>query len=98
MNKILIAVLIAFISGSCINAQTNFWNSKDAYLGQTPPGDTPQIFAQKLLVPDSGIVLSRVAFSNDGKEFYYTFARHWFDNNGTGVKRIAFHGGKWQKA
>jgi hypothetical protein len=85
---------------SCLSqkasAQINFWESKAAYLGQTPPGDTPKIFAKGLLA-DSGIVLGRVAFSKDGKEFYYGFARHWFDFNGTGVKQMTFDGKQWGK-
>jgi len=79
-----------------VKAQTNFWDSRDAYLGQLPPSDTPKIFAPGMLA-DSGIVLGRVAFSEDGKEFYYGFARHWFDFNGTGVKQIIFDGEKWTK-
>jgi len=71
-------------------------NSPDAYLGQQPPSDTPKIFAPGMLA-DSGIVLGRVAFSKDGKEFYYGFARHWFDFNGTGVKQTIFDGKKWNK-
>ena len=78
------------------NAQTNFWDSKDAYLGQTRPNDTPKIFAPGMLA-DSGIVLGRVAFSNDGKEFYYGYARHWFDFKGTGVKEITFNGNKMEQ-
>ena len=93
-------IFFSFIFLSCLNqqvsAQINFWESKAAYLGQTPPGETPQIFAKGLLA-DSGIVLGRVAFSKDGKEFYYGFARHWFDFNGTGVKQITFDGKKWSK-
>lgn len=79
-----------------LNAQTNFWKSKDAYLGQTPPNDEPAIFGKEILA-DSGIVLGRVTFSNDGKAFYYSYAQHWFDNNGNGTKEIVFDGEKWQK-
>lgn len=96
MNKILITIAF-FITSNCSNAQIAFWNSKYAFLGQTPPADTPKIFAHSLLVPNSGIVLGRVAFSNNGKEFYYTFARHWFDDKGSGVKRLVFDGRQWKK-
>lgn len=90
-------LLMTTIMNWCVACgQTNFWESDEAYLGQKPPGEIPQVFAKGLLV-DSGIVLSRVAFSKDGKEFYYTFARHWFDINGTGVKRIVFDGKNWKK-
>jgi hypothetical protein len=89
---------VIFCLGSMTNlfAQTNFWKNKDAYLGQTLPGEAPQIFARGILA-DSGIVLGRVTFSNDGKAFYYSFARHWFDDNGSGTKEIKFDGNKWQK-
>ena len=93
-----IAGFIVFILNiwlvSSLPAQANFWNSKAAYLGQTPPGDTPKIFAKGMLA-DSGIVLGRVAFSKNGKEFYYGFARHWFSFGGTGIKEIVFDGKKW---
>src|SRR3954468_21370679 len=75
-------------------AQKSFWSSKDAYLGQVPPAETPKIFAPERLI-DSGIVLGRIAFSGDGKQFYYGFARHWFDFKGTGVKEMIFDGEKW---
>jgi len=77
-------------------AQSNFLDSKEAYLGQAPPGDTLEIFGKGLLA-DSGIVLGRVAFSKDGKEFYYGYARHWFDFNGTGIKEIVYEGKAWGK-
>lgn len=77
-------------------ARKGFLNSADAYLGQKPPGDTPKIFAPGMLA-DSGIVLGKVAFSKDGKAFYYSFARHWFDDNGSGTKEIRFDGKKWLK-
>lgn len=93
-------ILVAMISVACRveNATTeiNFWESPSAYLGQTPPGDTPEIFAKGILA-DSGIVLGKVNFSKDGKAFYYSYARHWFDDNGSGTKEIRFDGKKWLK-
>ena len=85
---------INFIISAC--AQKSFLNSRDAYLAQIPPGDTPTIFAPGILV-DSGIVLGKVVFSKDGKSFYYSFARHWFDRNGSGTKEIRFDGKIWLK-
>lgn len=78
------------------SAQANFWHSKSAYLGQSPPGDTPKVFEPDLQ-DDSDVVLGRVAFSKDGRAFYYGFARHWFDFNGTGVKCRSFDGNKWSR-
>jgi hypothetical protein len=93
---VFLSVMVMSILCTSVNAQTNFLDSPDAYLAQTPPSETPKIFAPGMLA-DSGIVLGRVAFSKDGKEFYYGFARHWFDFNGTGVKEIIFDGKKWNK-
>ena len=75
-------------------AAEDFWNSRNAYLGQQPPGDIPLVFGDGLLA-DSGIVLGRVAFSKDGRTFYYGFARHWFSFEGTGVKQIHYDGQHW---
>ncbi len=90
-NFFLSGLLLLSISA---NAQTNFWESKYAYLSQKPPGDIPEIFGKGILA-DSGIVLGRIAFSKDGKTFYYGFAKHWFDFNGTCIKQINFEGDKW---
>ncbi len=78
-----------------MDAQKTFWNTKDAYLGQTPPGNTPEVFAPALLVKDSGIALDRSAFSKDGKEFYYCTAQHWFDNKGAAIRYFKFENNKW---
>jgi len=42
-----------------------------AYLGQTPPGLEPQVFAPGLISTD-GAVEFAASFSPDGKEFYFT--------------------------
>ena len=88
--------LLLLLSTLNLSCQTSFLDSEKAYLGQTPPGDTPQIFADGMLA-DSGIVLGRVTFSEDGKAFYYSYARHWYDANGSGTKEIKFDGKKWLK-
>ncbi len=77
-------------------AQNNFLQSPQAYLGQTPPGEVPVVFAKTMLL-DSGIVLGKVQFSKDGKSFYYSFARHWFDRNGSGTKEIRFDDEQWTR-
>lgn len=96
----MIRLIFAFLGLSTVstitNAQNNFWNASDAYLGQTLPTDTPKVFAAALLA-DSGIVLGRVGFSKDGKNFYYGYARHWFDSKGSGIKQIIYEGTKWSK-
>lgn len=84
------------LSAFNLSAQSDFWKTKQAYLGQQTPGETPEIFAKGLLV-DSGIAFCRVAFSNDGKEFLYTFGQSWTDYKGSGVNRIVFDGKEWKQ-
>lgn len=93
MKSILILVIALFKPP--LQAQNCFWNSSQAYLGQSAPSDTPKIFAEKMLLPDSGIALDRSAFSADGKEFYYCTAQHWFNANGAKVRYFKYDGEKW---
>jgi hypothetical protein len=79
-----------------VMAQGSFWNSKDAYLGQKRPLDTPLVFANKMLVPDSGIAMDRSAFSKDGKEYYYCNAQNWFDAKSNKIRYFKYKAGKWQ--
>src|SRR5689334_14811953 len=68
-------------------AQIDFWPVKK-------PGDHPEKFPIKLLV-DSGFVLGRISISNNGREFYYTYGRKWFDRTGSGVMMRLIDGKKW---
>jgi hypothetical protein len=77
-------------------AQKSFFKSKDAYLGQKPPRDTPVIFAQQMLVPDSGAAQDRSAFSADGREFYYCNSQTWYDARRTRIRYFKFDGKQWQ--
>lgn len=95
-NKIIPILWMLLVTGSYSCSQSSFLNSKAAYLGQTPPDETPKIFAPGMLA-DSGIVLGKVQFSQDGQAFYYSYARHWFNSAGSGTKEIKFDGTKWQK-
>jgi len=98
IKKILLITIIFSISVICINAQSNFWNSSNAYLGQTPPNDTPKIFAPDLLVAntDTGFALDRVAFSNDGTEFYYCYNTSWFSIKNLKIKYFKYDRKTWK--
>ena len=89
------SLLFAIIDAT---AQSDFWNSKDAYLGQTPPNDTPKLFAPDMLIvpKDTGFALDRVAFSNDGKEFYYCYNTSWFSIKDLKVKYFKYEGHTWK--
>ncbi len=97
MNKRFLLIPVLLITVITLNAQSNFWESNDAYLGQTPPNDTPKIFAPGLLVKDSGIALDRSAFSKNGKEFYYCTAEHWFSSKGAAIRYFKFENNKWNE-
>jgi hypothetical protein len=96
MKKIFFLMITACLC--CIvkvNAQTNFWDSPNAYLGQTPPNDTPKIFAKRLLAQKDTFALDRVAWSDDGKEFYYPTNNTWFSGVNSKLRYFKFDGGKW---
>ncbi|NVM65620.1 hypothetical protein FHW88_003924 [Mucilaginibacter sp. SG538B] len=94
--RILIFLLVLCCFYSCVSAQSNFFNSKDAYLGQQRPNDTPRVFAQHMLVPDSGIAMGRSAFSANGKEFYYGNSIHWFNAKGNKIRYFKYDDNRWQ--
>jgi len=98
MNKLILTlggVIIAL--GSCKQEPANLWNTPDAYLGQTPPADTPKIFAPGILADTGNFAGDRVAFSADGKEFYYSQNTTWFDSKNLKMKCVKFKDGKWGK-
>ena len=78
-------------------AQTNFLSSPAAYLGQKPPADTPIAFAPGLLAESGTFAMGRVAFSKDGKEFYYTQNDSWESAEHAKLKMIRFRDGHWGK-
>src|SRR6185503_742346 len=91
-----LAFLIVALAPLIVKAQGTLWSSKYAYLGQKRPLDTPLVFANKMLVPDSGIAMDRSAFSRDGKEFYYCNAQNWFDARSTRIRYFKYEDGKWK--
>ncbi len=68
-----------------------------AYLGTKTTRRYAGDICKKDCSADSGIVLGKVSFSNDGSAFYYSFAKHWFNNEGAGTKELTFDGKSWQK-
>ncbi len=69
-------ILIAFLSSvllisSCCTQQHDFPVLKGPYLGQKPPGMTPEIFAPGI-ISMSEIYEGRCAFSPDQTQFYFT--------------------------
>lgn len=77
-------------------AQTDFWKSSNAYFGQKPPGDIPQKFSAPHLNDSGYFVLGRIAFSADGKEFYFGTNNRWFNDENQSLKCYRFEGGQWK--
>lgn len=80
---------------TCTDKPKSFWDSPNAYLGQTPPGDTPKVFAPDLLRDTNSMALDRVAFSPDGKEFYYCHNTTWFSFTNLEIRTFTLAGERW---
>jgi hypothetical protein len=96
MNKtffLFLVILLGFIQD--LIAQTSFWDSRNAYLGQALPGDTPKIFAPGLLAGKGEFSANRTAISADGKEIYYCTNKTWANDNDLRVKYFKYDGKKW---
>ncbi|MGD1007977.1 MAG: putative Ig domain-containing protein [Ignavibacteriaceae bacterium] len=67
------------------------------YLGQTPPGNTPKIFAPGLLASPGDWAGGRIAISPDGKEIYYTDVTNgWgLPNTSVRIKYYKFSNNRW---
>ncbi len=96
MNRIAVLLIIILSAmGSNLNAQTNFWDSPNACLGQTPPGEIPVKFAPLLINDSPFFSMDRSAFSPDGKEFYYCRNNTWFSNKDASIQVFRWEGDKW---
>jgi hypothetical protein len=96
MKRLIFSILIlSMFSIVSLHAQTSIWDTKDAYLGQKPPGDTPEPFGVNILARADTFAFDRVAFSDDGKEFYYPSNNTWFDGKAAKVRYFKFENGKW---
>lgn len=80
---------------SAANSADAFWRSPDAYLGETPPSDTPKIFAPGRLVEAGAFNSGRVAFSKDGRELYYTQNDSWNSDEHAKLLTMRFADHRW---
>ncbi len=95
MKKIFFLIALTLLCFSKPRTQNGFWNTTDAYLGQKPPLDTPQAFGVNILTRGDTFAFDRVAFSDDGKEFYYPSNNTWFDSKNSKIRYFKFENGKW---
>lgn len=80
------------------SAQHGFWKTKDAYLGQQQPSDTPQVFAPGLLSDKGTFLMGRVAFSANGREFYFALNDSWQSGDHAKIEMIRFVDHRWGNA
>ena len=66
-----IMIIIVINFNTCIQ-QSDFPVLKSPYLGQKPPGMTPEIFAHGMISQAGFELHSSLAISHDGKEIYFT--------------------------
>jgi hypothetical protein len=80
-----------------LHAGRSFWETPQAYLGQTPPSDTLRAFAPGLLADSGMFVMGRVAFSRDGKEFYYAQNDSWEAGDHSSLKMVRYVNHQWSQ-
>ena len=92
---ILIACLLWIHGSTLLFAQNNFLSSRDAYLGQQPPNDTPKVFAPGMLAAPGAFTDDRIAVSPDGREIFYCTNTTWMNNEQLKIMHVKFEGMKW---
>lgn len=86
MNNYFLLVIGILLLQSC-NKQPDF-----KYFGQTPPGDTPELFSPGIISTDS-LNEAMITFSPDGKECYYTVSENpWNDVN---IMQLVYDDSAW---
>jgi hypothetical protein len=95
MKKILFLIAFSLVGCRKPSPKNNIWNTPDACLGQKPPLDTPRAFGIGVLTKRDTFAFDRVAFSDDGREFYYPSNNTWFDSKNSKVRYFKFENGKW---
>lgn len=93
MKKLILSGLLLASTG-LFNAQENdFPKLTGPYLGQKPPGLTPEIFAPGIISTPSAWEAA-ISFSPDGKEIFFT-RREDIQGNENRIMYIAYTDGKW---
>ena len=98
MRITLVAAFTALAAGSfatLAQSRPDIWNTPAAYLGQPPPSATPVVFAPGMLAEPGTFVMGRVAFSRDGREFYYTQSDSWNSSEHMQIKVVRYAADGW---
>lgn len=73
MKKLAVIVSLLLIAAATINAQQgDFPKLSGPYLGQKPPGNTPELFAPEIVSRDDYFEHSAAIFTPDGKKVYWS--------------------------
>ncbi len=78
-------------------AQKSFWDTGEAYLSQSSPSEIPKAFAPGLLADPGMFVMGRIAFSPDGKEFYFAQNDSWQSGDHASMKMVRYANHRWGK-
>jgi len=97
MSRFISLLMLAAAVTSALHAQASFWDTPEAYLGQTPPTDAPKIFEPEPRTADGMFVMGRVAFSKDGTEFYYAMNDSWESGQHAQMKMMRYANHQWRK-
>ena len=92
INQCLILILGVLFFTCTQNNESKFNQLKDPYLGQKPPGMTPEVFAPGIVSTEDHKEFG-CTFSPDGKEFYFTRGSIVLHQNTIMVCR--YQNGKW---
>ena len=75
MKKLICIIGVMLVTATSITAQQkDFPKLTGPYLGQTPPGMTPEIFAPDII--STNMNAARIAISPDGKEIFFRFMNY----------------------
>lgn len=82
-NLSCVVLLVYSILTSLVGAQeNNFPVLQGPYLGQVPPGTTPEIFAPGIVSVEENFEHSAAVFSPDGKEVFWCTNVDWYTKKG----------------
>lgn len=92
MKKLVIIFLLGIICTGCSQTKKSFWETKDAYFGQTLPGLIPEVFAPDII---SHLAHSSPSFTPDGKEMYWSTVSG--ENETRKIYYLKFENNKWSE-
>ncbi len=91
MKNLLLTSLALLLFGTVASSQPI--PADRMYLGQTQPGNTPEIF--NLTVSAGTFAAERIAISDNNKQIYYSEIKSYYPIIGAKTKYYRYTGGKW---